>query len=112
MENMKCYINHKFTTIAWGLVFIIILFCGCSNMIGRLRAISDAELSVALLCDNTNATNIEIPLGEAQSFSFIVKDKNSEEQEIIRDALLKYCELDTLAMIKIWQNFKQVTNYE
>ena len=79
MENMKCYINHKFTTIAWGLVFIIILFCGCSNMIGRLRAISDAELSVALLCDNTNATNIEIPLGEAQSFSFIVKDKNTGE---------------------------------
>lgn len=76
---MKCYINHKFTTIAWGLVFIIILFCGCSNMIGRLRAISDAELSVALLCDNTNATNIEIPLGESTIFSFIVKDKNTGE---------------------------------
>ena len=71
--------NHKFTTIAWGLVFIIILFCGCSNMIGRLRAISDAELSVALLCDNTNATNIEIPLGESTIFSFIVKDKNTGE---------------------------------
>ena len=79
MENMRCYINHKFTTIAWGLVFIIILFCGCSNMIGRLRAISDAELSVALLCDNTNATNIEIPLGESTIFSFIVKDKNTGE---------------------------------
>ena len=80
MENMKCYINHKFTTIAWGLVFIIILFCGCSNMVETLRALSDAELSVVLLCDgNTNATNIEIPLGEAQSFSFIVKDKNTGE---------------------------------
>ena len=76
---MKCYINHKFTTIAWGLVFIIILFCGCSNMIERLRAISDAELSVVLLCDNTNATNIEIPLREAKSFSFIVRDKNTGE---------------------------------
>lgn len=71
--------NHKFTTIAWGLVIIIILFCGCSNMIERLRAISDAELSVVLLCDNTNATNIEIPLEEAKSFSFIVKDKNTGE---------------------------------
>ncbi|MDD7012545.1 MAG: leucine-rich repeat domain-containing protein [Candidatus Treponema excrementipullorum] len=72
--------NHKFTTIAWGLVFIIILFCGCSNMVETLRALSDAELSVVLLCDgNTNATNIEIPLGEAQSFSFIVKDKNTGE---------------------------------
>ena len=80
MENMRCYINHKFTTIAWGLVFIIILFCGCSNMVETLRALSDAELSVVLLCDgNTNATNIEIPLGEAQSFSFIVKDKNTGE---------------------------------
>lgn len=76
---MKCYINHKFTTIAWGLVFIIILFCGCSNMIERLRATSDAELSVVLLCDNTNVANIEIPLGEAKSFSFIVKDKNTGE---------------------------------
>lgn len=72
--------NHKFTTIAWGLVFIIILFCGCSNMVETLRSLSDAELSVVLLCDdNTNATNIEIPLGEAQSFSFIVKDKNTGE---------------------------------
>ena len=80
MENMKCYINHKFTTIAWGLVFIIILFCGCSNMVETLRALSDVELSVVLLCDgNTNATNIKIPLGEAQSFSFIVKDKNTGE---------------------------------
>ena len=80
MENMRCYINHKFTTIAWGLVFIIILFCGCSNMVETLRSLSDAELSVVLLCDdNTNATNIEIPLGEAQSFSFIVKDKNTGE---------------------------------
>lgn len=79
LEEMKCYINHKFTTIAWGLVFIIILFCGCSNMIERLRAISDAELSVVLLCDNTNVANIEIPLGEAKSFSFIVRDKNTGE---------------------------------
>lgn len=79
LEDMKCYINHKFTTIAWGLVFIIILFCGCSNMIERLRAISDAELSVVLLCDNTNVANIEIPLGEAKSFSFIVRDKNTGE---------------------------------
>ncbi|MDY4465796.1 MAG: leucine-rich repeat domain-containing protein [Candidatus Treponema excrementipullorum] len=72
--------NHKFTTIAWGLVFIIILFCGCSNMVETLRSLSDVELSVVLLCDdNTNATNIEIPLGEAQSFSFIVKDKNTGE---------------------------------
>lgn len=79
LEEMKCYINHKFTTIAWGLVFIIILFCGCSNMIERLRAISDAELSVVLLCDNTNVANIEIPLGEEKSFSFIVRDKNTGE---------------------------------
>ena len=80
MENMKCYINHKFTTIAWGLVFIIILFCGCSNMVETLRSLSDVELSVVLLCDdNTNATNIEIPLGESTIFSFIVKDKNTGE---------------------------------
>lgn len=70
----------------------------------------------ALYPDDPELDYSNLPLvhkGDEASEAFLsLKDKNSEEQEIIRDALLKYCELDTLAMIKIWQNFKQVTNYE
>lgn len=33
-----------------------------------------------------------------------------EEQEKVRQCLLKYCELDTFAMVKIWQKLIEVTN--
>ena len=44
----------------------------------------------------------------ANAFSSL-KDKTPEEQEIIRKALLEYCKLDTYAMVKIWEKFKEVT---
>ena len=31
-----------------------------------------------------------------------------EEVEIIRKSLLKYCELDTYAMVKIYEKFKEI----
>ena len=37
-----------------------------------------------------------------------LKNKNHEEQEEIRDALLQYCELDTYAMVKIYEKFKEI----
>ena len=37
-----------------------------------------------------------------------LKNKNYEEQEEIRDALLQYCELDTYAMVKIYEKFKEI----
>lgn len=33
----------------------------------------------------------------------LIKDMPKEEQETARQNLLKYCELDTFAMAKIWQ---------
>ena len=36
-----------------------------------------------------------------ESYATLKYIKDEEEVEVIRDALLKYCELDTLAMIKI-----------
>lgn len=33
---------------------------------------------------------------------------SKEEQEIIRKNMLKYCELDTYAMVKIWQRFNDI----
>ena len=47
--------------------------------------------------------------GEASDAFLGLKDKTPEEQEKIRKALLKYCELDTYAMVKIWERFKEVT---
>ena len=38
-----------------------------------------------------------------------MKDKTPEEQEEIREGLLEYCKLDTLAMVRIWKKLKEVT---
>ncbi|WP_296894630.1 DUF2779 domain-containing protein [uncultured Methanobrevibacter sp.] len=49
--------------------------------------------------------------GDEASNAFLnLKDKNPEEQKPIRKALLDYCRLDTLAMVKIWEKFRQVTD--
>lgn len=48
--------------------------------------------------------------GDEASNAFLsLKDKSPEEQKVIREALLAYCKLDTLAMVKIWENFIEVT---
>lgn len=46
--------------------------------------------------------------GEASEAFLSLKDKSKEEQEKIRHGLLVYCELDTYAMVKIWEKFKEV----
>lgn len=46
--------------------------------------------------------------GEAAEAFLSLKDKSKEEQELIREGLLRYCELDSLAMVKIWERFKEV----
>ena len=49
--------------------------------------------------------------GDEASNAFLsLKDKTPEEQNPIRKALLDYCRLDTLAMVKIWEKFRQVTD--
>lgn len=40
---------------------------------------------------------------EAMNIYPKIKDMSPEEQKVARRNLLKYCELDTLAMVKIWQ---------
>lgn len=47
--------------------------------------------------------------GEASEAFLSLKDKTPDEQEEIREGLLRYCELDTLAMVKIWEKFIEVT---
>lgn len=49
---------------------------------------------------------------EAAHAFLSLRDKTPEEQYEIRDGLLKYCELDTYAMVKIWMKFKEVIGDE
>ena len=46
--------------------------------------------------------------GEAMSIFPKIKDMPKEEQETTRKNLLKYCELDTYAMVKIWEELRRV----
>ena len=48
--------------------------------------------------------------GDEASNAFLsLKNKSPEEQMRIREGLLEYCKLDTYAMVKIWEKFKQQT---
>lgn len=45
---------------------------------------------------------------EAMSIFPKIKDMSPEEQERTRENLLKYCELDTYAMVKVWEELVRV----
>ena len=47
---------------------------------------------------------------EAMTLFPKIKDMPLEEQKIARKNLLKYCELDTFAMVKVWQELVRVAN--
>ena len=44
---------------------------------------------------------------EAMSVFPMIKDMPPEEQERARRNLLAYCRLDTLAMVKVWEELKR-----
>ena len=46
--------------------------------------------------------------GEAMDIFPKIKDMSKEEQEKARYGLLKYCELDTYAMVKVWEKLKEI----
>lgn len=48
--------------------------------------------------------------GEAMTIFPLIRDMPPEEQKIARKNLLKYCELDTFAMVKVWQELVRVAN--
>ena len=45
---------------------------------------------------------------EAMSIFPLIKDMAPEEQIVARNNLLKYCELDTYAMVKVWEELVRV----
>ena len=47
--------------------------------------------------------------GEAMTIFPLIRDMPPAEQEIARRNLLKYCELDTYATVKIWQKLKELS---
>ena len=52
----------------------------------------------------------EVHKGDEASQAFMsLKDETPERQEEIRYGLLEYCKLDTYAMVKIWERFREVT---
>ena len=66
----------------------------------------------ALYPDNPELDYHNLPVvhngGEASEAFLSLNGKSKEEQEKIRHGLLVYCELDTYAMVKIWEKFKEV----
>lgn len=46
--------------------------------------------------------------GEAMSIFPKIKDMSPEDQKTARHNLLKYCELDTYAMVKVWEELVKV----
>ena len=48
--------------------------------------------------------------GDAMNAYAELKDKSEEEREQIRSALLAYCKLDTLGMVKILEKLREVVN--
>ena len=45
---------------------------------------------------------------EASDTFLSLKNKTKEEAQKIREGLLEYCKLDTYAMVKIWERFKEI----
>ena len=46
--------------------------------------------------------------GEAMDIIPKIRDMPKEEQEKVRNGLLKYCELDTYAMVKVREKLKEI----
>ena len=48
--------------------------------------------------------------GEAMTIFPQIKDMPSAEAKAARDSLLEYCNLDTWAMVKLWQKLMEINN--
>ena len=47
--------------------------------------------------------------GDAMTIYPKIKDMSPNEQQAARQALLEYCHLDTLAMVRIWQKLEEIS---
>ena len=49
--------------------------------------------------------------GDAMTIFPRIKDMPADEQKATREALLRYCELDTWAMVKVWERLCTEDNH-
>ena len=63
--------------------------------------LEDVEETVSLLKNIKDGGAALTAFGKVQ-----YTNMSEKEREIIKEGLLKYCELDTLAMVMIWEFFK------
>jgi len=61
--------------------------------------------------DYSNLNNVHNGIEASETF-LSLKEKTKEEQEELRKSLLKYCKLDTYAMVKIWEKFNEIVGEE
>ena len=59
--------------------------------------------------DYVNLTGCVHNGGDAMTIFPKIKDMTPEKQQEARQALLDYCHLDTLAMVRIWEKLEEVS---
>ena len=76
----------------------------------KMRGSYSIKQVLPALCPELDYGNLPgVHDGGEASYSFLTLNDNSpEKQEEIRDGLLAYCCLDTFAMVKIYEKFKEV----
>jgi hypothetical protein len=75
-----------------------------------IKSVLPALFPETLELDYQNLTGSVHNGGEAMNIFPKIKDMTTEEQFAARQSLLKYCELDTYAMVKVWQKLKEVSS--
>ena len=48
--------------------------------------------------------------GDAMTIFPTIKDMNPDNAQAARDALLNYCHLDTMAMVRVWEKLKEAVS--
>jgi hypothetical protein len=79
--------------------------CGSFSIKKVLPALfpDDPELNYANLSGSVHNG------GDAMTIFPKIKDMSPDEQHKARQSLLDYCDLDTLAMVRIWQKLEEVS---
>ena len=63
---------------------------------------------MAIVWWNHNLSDLYQNGGDAMTLFPKIQDMSPEEAAAARQALLRYCELDTWAMVKVWEKLEEV----
>jgi hypothetical protein len=75
-----------------------------------MQSLYSIKVVLPILCPELSYHSLEISDGMSASNAFLELYYANDKEHIVkvRDELLKYCHLDTLAMVKIWKVLKNV----